>query len=84
MTGFESQTSCIGSDRSTNWATTTAQLYEVLLLPFCTYLLCAYYLPIVCTCSYVPIVYLCTYPLCVCAYLPTYCVVCIYVHTYCE
>ena len=42
MTGFESQTSCIGSDRSTNWATTTAQLYEVLLLPFCTYPLCAH------------------------------------------
>ena len=27
MTGFEPWTSGIGSDHSTNWATTTAQLY---------------------------------------------------------
>ena len=34
MTGFEPRTSGIGSDRSTNWATTTAlesQLFEELL-----------------------------------------------------
>ena len=29
MTGFESQTSGVGSDRSTNWATTTALLENV-------------------------------------------------------
>ena len=34
MTGFELQTSGIGSDRSTNWATTTAQMCFVLKLVF--------------------------------------------------
>ena len=28
MTGFEPQTSGIGSDHSTNWATTTAQIFQ--------------------------------------------------------
>ena len=32
MTGFKPQTSGIGSDRSTNWATTTAQFEEILHL----------------------------------------------------
>ena len=32
MTGFEPWTSGIGSDRSTNWATTTAHYFETLLL----------------------------------------------------
>ena len=31
MTGFEPQTSGIGSDRSTNWATTTSQDGKLLL-----------------------------------------------------
>ena len=31
MTGFEPRTSDIGSDRSTNWATTTAPLQYILL-----------------------------------------------------
>ena len=30
MTGFEPRTSGIGSDRSTNWATTTVILHELL------------------------------------------------------
>ena len=30
MTGFEPRTSGIGSDRSTNWATTTAQYTQFL------------------------------------------------------
>ena len=29
MTGFEPLTTGIGSDRSTNWATTTAQIYFI-------------------------------------------------------
>ena len=29
MTGFEPRTSGVGSDRSTNWATTTAQMLRV-------------------------------------------------------
>ena len=29
MTGFEPRTSGIGSDRSTNWATTTAQSFAI-------------------------------------------------------
>ena len=32
MTGFELQTSGIGSDRSTNWATTTAQVSYFLII----------------------------------------------------
>ena len=34
MTGFEPRTSGIGSDRSTNWATTTSQFNEILMLMF--------------------------------------------------
>ena len=34
MTGFEPRTSGIGSDRSTNWATTTSQKNEFLELDF--------------------------------------------------
>ena len=45
MTGFELQTSGIGSDRSTNWATTTAQYlftfyvyHPTYLYPFCHFI----------------------------------------------
>ena len=31
MTGFEPRTPGIGSDRSTNWATTTAQIISIIL-----------------------------------------------------
>ena len=34
MTGFEPRTSGIGSDRSTNWATTTAQHIRYFIQPF--------------------------------------------------
>ena len=33
MTGFDSRTSGVGSDRSTNWATTTAQISTVFVDP---------------------------------------------------
>ena len=32
MTGFEPRTSGIGSDRSTNWATTTAHIFPIIVL----------------------------------------------------
>ena len=35
MTGFEPRTSGVGSDRSTNWATTAAMLVVMLLKSFC-------------------------------------------------
>ena len=34
MTGFEPQTSAVWSNRSTNWATTTAPLVQTLLTDF--------------------------------------------------
>ena len=40
MTGFEPRTSVIGSDRSTNWATTTAlvpTIYECAVQSICSY-----------------------------------------------